>query len=164
LPGGNNYRFVQLEYSIDPGTGNSTPKIMGLDLKSAWRSSSKGSGVFITDVKNYPLIRSSFDFVHENPALPELQEFRKQFKLDQVVEGATTEWEKIKRLRAWTAANWDWFLPNSEFEDLLSWDASKILSGAAGPGKFVEKREGTACIMRLFSLRPVRVLVFLPGS
>jgi transglutaminase-like putative cysteine protease len=73
--------------------------------------------------------------------LPELQEFRKQFKLDQVVEGATTEWEKIKRLRAWTAANWDWFLPNSEFEDLLSWDASKILSGASGPGN-LSKRGG----------------------
>ena len=139
LPTGNNHRFIQLEYSIDPGTGNSTPKITGLELKSAWRSNSKGAGVFITEVKNYPLIRSSFDFVHENPALPELQEFRRQFKLDQVVEGAKTEWEKIKRLRAWTAANWDWFLPNSEFEDLLSWDASKILSGIAAPGNLSKK-------------------------
>jgi hypothetical protein len=87
------------------------------------------------------MIRSSFDFVHENPALPELQEFRKQFKLDQVVDGAKTEWEKIKRLRAWTAANWDWFLPNSEFEDFLSWDASKILSGPTAPGN-LSKRGG----------------------
>lgn len=134
-----NHRFVQLEYSIDPGTGNSTPKIMGLDLKSTWRSHSTGAGIFITEVKNYPLIRSSFDFVHENPALPELQEFRKQFKLDQVVESAKTEWEKIKLLRAWTAANWDWFLPNPEFEDLLSWDASKILNGPVGPGNLSKK-------------------------
>jgi|GEM_PF-1330094 len=139
LPTGNNHRFIQLEYSIDPGTGNSTPRILGLDLKSAWRRNLPGEGIFITEVKNYPLIRSSFDFVHENPALPELQEFRKQFKLDKVVEGALTEWEKIKRLRAWTAANWDWFLPNSEFEDLLSWDAGKILSGPAAPGNLSKK-------------------------
>jgi len=139
LPAGNIHRFIQLEYSIDPGTGNSTPKIMGLDLKSKWRANPKDANIFISEVKNYPLIRSSFDFVHENPALPELQEFRKQFKLDRVVEGATTEWEKIKRLRAWTAANWDWFLPNSEFEDLLSWDASKILSGPAAPGNLSKK-------------------------
>lgn len=139
LPAGNNHRFVQLEYSIDPGTGNSTPRITGLDLKSKWRANPKDANIFISEVKNYPLIRSSFDFVHENPELPELQEFRKQFKLDQVVEGATTEWEKIKRLRAWTAANWDWFLPNSEFEDLLSWDASKILSGQAAPGNLSKK-------------------------
>ncbi len=141
LPTKNNHRFIQLEYSIDPGTGNSTPKIMGLDLKSTWQSNSTEAGIFIAQVKNYPLIRSSFNFVHENPALPELQEFRKQFKLDQVVDGATTEWEKIKRLRAWTAANWDWFLPNSELGDLLSWDASKILSGASGPGN-LSKRGG----------------------
>ena len=141
LPTSNNHRFIQLEYSIDPGTGNTTPRIMGLDLKSTWRNNSSGAGIYITEVKNYPLIRSSFDFVHENPALPELQEFRKQFKLDQVVNGATTEWEKIKRLRAWTAANWDWFLPNSEFEDFLSWDARKILNGAAGPGN-LSKRGG----------------------
>jgi hypothetical protein len=57
------------------------------------------------------------------------------------VDGAKTEWEKIKRLRAWTAANWDWFLPNSEFEDFLSWDASKILSGPAAPGN-LSKRGG----------------------
>lgn len=141
LPTGDNHRFIQLEYIIDPGTGNSSPRIMGLDLKSTWRSSLTANGIFIAQVKNYPLIRSSFDFVHENPALPELQEFRKRFKLDQVVDGATTEWEKIKRLRAWTAANWDWFLPNSEFEDLLSWDASKILSGPSGPGN-LSKRGG----------------------
>jgi hypothetical protein len=141
LPAGGKHRFVQLEYNIDPGTGNSTPKILGLDLKSKWQSNSTGAGIFITEVKNYPMIRSSFDFVHENPALPELQEFRKQFKLDQVVDGAKTEWEKIKRLRAWTAANWDWFLPNSEFEDFLSWDASKILSGPTAPGN-LSKRGG----------------------
>ena len=141
LPAAEKHRFVQLEYSIDPGTGNNTSKILGLELKSKWRSNSTGTGIFITEVKNYPLIRSSFDFVHENPALPELQEFRKQFKLDQVVDGAKTEWEKIKRLRAWTAANWDWFLPNSEFEDFLSWDASKILNGTTAPGN-LSKRGG----------------------
>ncbi len=139
LTGGMNHRFVQLEYRIEPGSGNSTPKILGLNLKSQWRTASSPGNIFISEVKNYPLIRSSFDFVHENPALPELQEFRRQFKLDQVVEGAKTEWEKIKRLRAWTAGYWDWFLPNSEFEDLLSWDASKILSGPSGLGNLSKK-------------------------
>ena len=141
LPGDMNHRFVQIEYSIEPGSGNSTPEILGLSLKSQWRSASSPGNILISEVKNYPLIRSSFDFVHENPALPELQEFRRQFKLDQVVDGSKTEWEKIKRLRAWTAGNWDWFLPNSEFEDLLSWDASKILSGPAGLGN-LSKRGG----------------------
>jgi len=139
LPTERNHRFVQIEYNIEPGTGSSTPKILGLDLKSKWRTTSLTGSIFISEVKNYPLIRSSFEFVHENPVLPELQEFRRQFKLDQVVEGAKTEWDKIKRLRAWAAGNWDWFLPNSEFEDLLSWDASKILSGSTGVGNLSKK-------------------------
>ncbi|MGV3685748.1 MAG: transglutaminase-like domain-containing protein [Daejeonella sp.] len=136
---GMNHRFVQLEYRIEPGSGNSKPKILGLNLKSQWRTASSPRNIFISEVKNYPLSRSSFDFVHENPALPELQEFRKQYKLDQVVEGSKTEWEKIKRLRAWTAGYWDWFLPNSEFEDLLSWNAAKILSGPAASGNMSKK-------------------------
>lgn len=139
LPGNMNHRFVQLEYSIQPGSGNKTPGILGLNIKSQWQKVATSGTIRVSEVKNYPLVRSSFDFVHENPALPELQQFRRQYRLDQVVEGAKTEWDKIKLLRAWTAANWDWFLPSSEFEDLLTWDASKILSGPLGSGNLSKK-------------------------
>jgi hypothetical protein len=139
LPVDLNHRFLQLEFSFGSNTAGKSPQIRGLGLESRWRSVSSKDKIAVSEVRNYPLIRSSFHFVHENPALPELQDFRRQFKLDQVVEGAKTEWEKIKLLRAWTAASWDWFLPNSEFDDLLSWDAQKILSGPLAKGNLSKK-------------------------
>ncbi|SDM36202.1 Transglutaminase-like enzyme, putative cysteine protease [Daejeonella rubra] len=123
-----NHRFVQIEFSFESNSGIISPKIQGLRLNTKWRSPDNSDNIFVSEVKNYPLIRSSFEFRHENPSLPALQEFRKQFQLDKIVEGAKTELDKIKRLRAWVAGSWDWFLPNPELNDLLTWDARKILT------------------------------------
>ena len=128
LPVDLNHRFVQLEFSFESVSGGITPKIQGLSLNTKWRLPTNALNLVVTDVKNHPLIRSPFEFNHENPALPALQEFRKQFQLDKIIEGSKTELDKIKRLRAWVAGSWDWFLPNSELNDLLTWDARKILN------------------------------------
>ena len=134
-----NHRFVQIEYSFGANSDGTSPQIKGLNLQTSWLPVSSVSKLIVSEVKYYPFVRSSFPFVHEDPAFSELQDFRRQFNLDKVVEGAKTEWEKIKRLRAWTAASWDWFLPNSEFDDLLSWDAKKILSGPVAKGNLSQR-------------------------
>jgi len=128
LPIDLNHRFIQIEFSFESQSGTISPGIQGLRLNTKWRTSDISDNLFVSEVKNNPLVRSSFEFKHENPAFPALQEFRKQFQLDKIVEGSKTEWDKIKRLRAWVAGSWDWFLPNPELDDLLSWDARKILS------------------------------------
>lgn len=134
-----NHRFAQVEYSFGANTDGSSPQIKGLNLQTSWRTVSSESKLIVSEVRNHPFVRSSFSFVHEDPAFSELQDFRRQFNLDKVVEGTKTEWEKIKRLRSWTAGSWDWFLPNSEFDDLLSWDAKKILSGPVAKGNLSQR-------------------------
>ena len=134
-----NHRFAQIEYSFGANADGKSPQINGLNLKTSWQTVPSDAKIIVSEVKNYPFVRSSFEFVHEDPAFPELQDFRRQFNLDKVVDGAKTEWEKIKRLRAWTAGSWDWFLPNPEFDDLLSWDAKKILSGPVAKGNLSQK-------------------------
>jgi hypothetical protein len=130
LPVGVNHRFVQLEFTFEANSLKSPPEIRGLTVNSLSRPAGPEfkSKLTVMELKNNPMIRSSFNFAHEDPSFSKLQEFRKTFGLDKVVEGAATEFEKMKRLRGWAASRWDWYLPHSELEDLLTWDASKILS------------------------------------
>ncbi|MBM3402924.1 MAG: transglutaminase domain-containing protein [Bacteroidetes bacterium] len=139
-----NHRFAQLEYSFGSNVDGTSPKLKGLNLQTSLQTLASNDKLIVTEVRNYPFVRSSFQFVHEDPGFPELQELRLQFNLDKVVAGAKTEWEKIKRLRAWTAGSWDWFLPNANLDDLLSWDARKILSGPVAKGNL--SRRGGNCL------------------
>jgi len=129
-------RFIQLEFSFEQNSGRQSPKLLGLQVKSSWQDENPAlrRNIFLSDVKNKPLIRSSFAFEYEDPSLAELQKFRKEFELDKVVAGSLTEWEKIRRLRGWVARRWDWYLPNSNIQDLVTWNASEILNGKSKGG------------------------------
>jgi len=54
-----------------------------------------------------PLIRTTIPFRYEPFNRPELAELRSKYKLDKVVEGATSELELIARLAAWSATRWE---------------------------------------------------------
>lgn len=130
LPTGFNDRFIQLEFSFGQNSNQLTPKILGLQVQSTWHDESpeRKRRIIAVNAQNQPISRSSFSFEYEDPANAELQNFRKRFELDKVVAGSLTEWEKIRKLRGWVAGSWDWFLPNSNLDDLLKWDASEILA------------------------------------
>ena len=129
LPVDPNHRFIQLEFSFEANS-NLSPKIVGLEVNSSWRTVNPelSKQLFVSEVRNNPVIRSSFNFMHEDPSFLKLQEFRKKFQLDKIVEGSETELEKIRRLRGWVAGSWDWFLPPRDLDDMVVWDAAKILS------------------------------------
>lgn len=138
LPAEHRNRFIQLEFGCEANSVDGSPRLRGLNIESRWRQEIQDR-ISIIKADKGSLVRSSFDFRHEDPAYPELQQFRKEFKLDKIVEGAATEWEKIKRLRGWVAGSWEWFLPDPGLEDLTAWNASKILSGIARDGSVQTK-------------------------
>ena len=55
----------------------------------------------IVSTQNARILRSSYDFVHEDYGCEMLQELRESFELDAVVAGAQTEFELIERLHRW---------------------------------------------------------------
>ena len=62
--------------------------------------------------ENQPMIRSRFRFFWESYEHPFLAELRKREKLDQVVEGAKTEFELFTRILKWTHQQWEVGNPN----------------------------------------------------
>jgi hypothetical protein len=136
LPTNPNHHFIQLEFSFEANTNYLSPKIHGLAVNSSWHAVNPqlSKQLIVSEVRNNPLIRTSFDFKHEDPSFVKLQEFRKQYQLDKIVEGSKTELEKIRRLRGWVAGSWEWYLPKRELDDMVAWDATEILN-AESPNK-----------------------------
>ena len=60
----------------------------------------------IIELSNGEIRRGKYPFVYQDLMEPELDWMRKTEKLDEVVEGAKSEFEIIKRLAGWTAKQW----------------------------------------------------------
>lgn len=130
LPSHMRSRFIQLKFEATSEAGDITPRIEGLHVSSRIKplQTNTREQIFLYGVVNRPLIDSPYEFKHEDPTFPELQEFRHKFKLDEVVKGTRTEMEKIMRLRNWVAGRWNWFMPSAESEDIIQWNSRQILS------------------------------------
>ncbi|HEY9486788.1 MAG TPA: hypothetical protein VIQ51_00570, partial [Chryseosolibacter sp.] len=130
LPDGFHHRFIQLEISFEKNQNNQSARLHGFSIQSRWKYNQIGEKgrILIKEVVNKPLNQGSLHFQHEDPSFPALQEFRKKFHLDKVVRGTSSEMDKIKRLRGWTAGLWDWYLPDTELSDMITWNALEILN------------------------------------
>ncbi|MEO6135506.1 MAG: transglutaminase-like domain-containing protein [Ginsengibacter sp.] len=146
LPSNFDDRFIQLKLSFKSNSGTVTPRINSLSLNSQWTNllPEIGKEIAVTDGLNYAMVRSSFPFQNEIPSYPALQELRKKYDLDKIVEGAHSEWEKIKLLQNWVAGLWDWHMPDAEGADMVAWDAREILSTTDSTGK--PKKIGGFCL------------------
>lgn len=141
-----NDRFIQLKLSFKSNSGNVTPQIYSLNLHTQWQNPLPDlyKEIIVTDGLNYAMTRSSFLFQNENPSNPALQELRKKYHLDKIVEGAHSEWEKIKLLLNWVAGLWEWHMADPERPDMVAWDAREIMSTTDSMGK--SKKIGGFCL------------------
>jgi hypothetical protein len=57
-----------------------------------------------------------------------VQRLRREYKLDDVVRGAGTEFEKILKLKTWVSKQWAWYLPQADYGDFSAWNALDILA------------------------------------
>lgn len=90
--------------------------------------------VFVTESHNARIVRPSYAYAYEVFDHPRLVELRNKYQLDLVVEGATTDFEKILRLKRWTARQYArealqaWYLLDDGRRLYPSWDAHRILN------------------------------------
>jgi len=101
-------QFVQFEIRLTTKDARRTPQLHGVTIEStppsraAWTET-----VRVVEAPTTKIVRSSIPFEFESPSHPQLQELRKRYKLDDVVAGAETEWEQIKKLAAWSGVQWE---------------------------------------------------------
>ena len=120
-------RYVQLVVTLTAANPLVTPRLSGITLDTApslakdWTKAVK-----VLDSHNEEIVRTSIPFRYEPFNQPKLKELRRRYRLDDVVNGAKTEFEILTRLAAWSSRNWPWQQWHLD-EYYPPWDALEIL-------------------------------------
>jgi hypothetical protein len=125
------HRYLQWRATLTSSRPTQTPVLEDVAVEAdvvasppAWASQ-----VIVTDVKNAEIRYTSIPFEYEDPNHPRMVALRKKYKLDDVVAGATSEMDKMVRLREWVARQWRFTAPK---ENYPAWDADEILTRKYG--------------------------------
>jgi len=124
-------RFLQFRLVLNSIEGAATPLVREVRLEAeslVEGEPAADDGLRLLSVVNRPVVPGSLPFQHENPLTDKLRQLRRDHKLDQVVEGAGTEFERLLRLKTWVAKQWNWYLPGPANGDMCEWDALRILA------------------------------------
>ena len=101
-PGG---RYVQWRARFSTRDVAATPVLHNVTLRAEAEVYDVPDEQIVTvrDCRNERIVRSSYAYEYEKSDQPVLQELRRRARLDDVVKGASTEWEKVLRLKDWAA-------------------------------------------------------------
>ncbi len=126
-------RFLQFGITFITRAPAKSPLLKKVELETRYRLKKKNASqnIKVVELVNKPKILSSFAFEYENPFHPRLKEFRAKYKLDNVIEGSKTEFEKMLKLKSWVARQWNWHLLSPD-SGPIKWDALKILNSGGG--------------------------------
>jgi hypothetical protein len=106
-------RYLQFEVILSTEDPLASPVFKGVHVETQVQTLGRGSARLV-HVRNGRVVRSSVDFVHEDPA--QLADLRKRFELDQLVSAAASEFEaQVKLMR------WAYTVPIGEL-DRYHWD------------------------------------------
>lgn len=120
-----NGRYVQLRCTLVSRNPLNSPRLQGLKIQCTpkfgdyWTDRLK-----VLKVDNPAIVRSGFKFQHENSDHPKLLKLRRDYRLDEVVKGASSEFEIITRLARWSSGLWSKMHLRDNYPP---WDALEIL-------------------------------------
>jgi hypothetical protein len=119
-------RYVQVAVELSSRDPWQSPRLRGIRLEAKPTSPDDWtSRLRVLEDHNEQIVRTSIPFEYEPLDQPRLRQLRQEYKLDEVVKGATNELDLMLRLAQWANNYWDW--PNHISECYPSWDALEIL-------------------------------------
>lgn len=111
-------RYLQWRAVLATNDPLVTPRIKRLHISASWQDNSpnRNAGLHAHIINNGKIMAISYPFTYENLSHPGLKKFREDHKLDQIVLGATSEFEVMMRLLNWAyrvpltqnGYTWDW--------------------------------------------------------
>jgi hypothetical protein len=124
-------RFVQWRAVLRTDDPKVTPFLGTVELRADLRRSAPAwtDKARVLERVNPEPRHTSIPFEYESFDQPELAEIRQTYKLDEVVAGAATELEKMRRLRDWVSRQWTYDPPMPPYP---AWDAREILRRKQG--------------------------------
>lgn len=112
-----------MQWRAEFGTDNPliTPKLEGVRLQSSWVENRPDEDriLHVNMVHNGEIARSSYPFAYEDLSHPDLQRFREEHRLDQLIGLPSSEFELMMRLM-----NWAYQMPLSH--ESYSWDFNEM--------------------------------------
>jgi hypothetical protein len=135
-----NKRSFQWKAELSTSNPLRSPKIKSFSFITEWEnlSPNKDAGVAVEVIHNGHVARSSYPFGYENFLHPELEKYRKNTRLDKIVEGATGEFEIMMRL-----LNWAYRIPVTNNAYSWNWNDVVLLEkGEKGMPRFMTGYEG----------------------
>jgi hypothetical protein len=123
--GGPGKRYLQWRAVLATANPLVTPLVGGADISRTLAYIPPPRNTFyIWDYENVVQRYSSFRFFYENPMEPKLRILRERLGLDRLLEGATTDFEVINRLRHHVSQLWHHHIPLPGYPE---WNALDIL-------------------------------------
>ncbi|NLF29870.1 MAG: transglutaminase domain-containing protein [Planctomycetes bacterium] len=128
---GPHHRFVQWRATLRTDDPVATPvlKDVAVEADTVTRPFPWAEGITVRSSHNETIRYTSIPFEYERFDEPQLVELRRKYKLDEVVAGATSELDKMRKLQAWVSRQWVYDPPQSPYP---AWDADAILQRRDG--------------------------------
>jgi hypothetical protein len=125
-------RYLQWRVELSTDDPLVTPGIKGLRITAAWEdhSPNRNTGLFASVINNGRIIPLSYPFTYENLNHPGLKKYREDHKLDQIIAGASSEFEVMMRL-----LNWAYRVPLTENDYSWNWNDVTIEPDQLTPRK-----------------------------
>ncbi len=129
--GGPLQRFIQWRAVLQTDDPTSTPVLTDLDVEAdvVARPPAWAEGITVRSAHNETIRYTSIPFEYERHDEPRLLELREKYKLDEVVAGADSELEKMRKLQAWVSRQWEYEPPEPPYP---AWDTHEILERRQG--------------------------------
>ena len=84
-----------------------TPRLGAIAIDADHQPASDwAASVVVTAARNDEIVRTAIEFEYEPFDEPRLAQFRREYQLDEVVQGAKTEFDLITRLAFWASVQW----------------------------------------------------------
>ena len=125
-------RYLQWKAALSSIDPLKTPRLRSVAIEAKLAKPSAPSWakeLRVSAFHNEKIRYTSMPFEYENPLHPRMVALRHKYKLDDVVAGASSETERLVRLRDWIAHQWTICAPA---ENYPAWDADEILTRKYG--------------------------------
>jgi hypothetical protein len=118
-------RYLQVAVKLSTRDRQQSPRLQGITIEASPKITHDWTGrVRVVSSDNPRIVRSSIPFAYEPFSHPHLKRLRQEYRLDEVVGDAKSEWELITRLATWSAQRWQ---KGHLGESYPPWDALAIL-------------------------------------
>ena len=121
-------RFFQWRAVLATRAPKCTPILKNVHIKAEFEVIQEvQSTISISAFHHEQIVRPSYTFAHQLADEPRLKILRERWRLEHVIQGGETEFEKILRLKRWIRQQWENGWDRGTLEFVPPWDAMVVL-------------------------------------